>query len=82
MTLAAALDRLDRYVHEVAREWAIPGLAVAVTDREVIPGQIAFVTSSRGGEPELLGRDRQVRTRALGLIAASAVGLDRTIDNL
>jgi D-alanyl-D-alanine carboxypeptidase len=33
MALVAALDRLDRYVHEAAREWAIPGLAVAVTDR-------------------------------------------------
>src|SRR5687768_14195561 len=41
MSIEAALDRLDLHVREVAREWAKPGVAVAVTDRERTLGVIA-----------------------------------------
>ncbi len=41
MSIEAALDRLDLHVREVAREWATPGVAVAVTDRERTLGVIA-----------------------------------------
>ena len=41
MSIEAALVRLDLHVREVAREWATPGVAVAVTDRERTLGVIA-----------------------------------------